>query len=71
MIIEVTCADSRAGDTLRFMRYEVGAVPRVGDWLSYPDGSYRQMTVVTVFAFELGTDTSGQVVARVGVAYSP
>ena len=71
MIIEATCADPRATDAVRYARFEVGAVPRVGDWLSSPDWQYRQVTVVTGYAFAVGTDTSGQSVARVGVSYSP
>ena len=71
MIIEATCADPRAAEGVRYACFEVGAVPRVGDWLSYPDGGYRQVTVVTFYAFAVGTDTSGSPVARVGVAYSP
>lgn len=71
MIIEATCADPRAADALRYAIFEVSTVPRVGDWLTYPDGHYRQVTVVTFYAFAIGTDISGGPVARVGVSYSP
>jgi hypothetical protein len=68
MLIECTCADERASDTLRFSMFEVAAVPRVGDWIDRPDGLFR---VVNVAHYVGAPGQLPEPVARVALVFAP